>query len=229
MIIRPFISRIRSKIVPVDKVLVTFDAPGYVLNVNLFGLGLVTRQTDFRETFYNARLVHVDGKGAGLILWLLLGDTFRPCGYRQWASEIFEKSKSKKIFFLGGTELENGLAISNVLSAHSHLLVDGINGYASKLIIVEKLITTDPDLIFVGMGMPKQELLIEELSAHFPSKTFYACGGWIKQLAGLEKNCPKVMSYMGLEWLYRSLARSGHLTLRVVNPALLVLADLLRR
>lgn len=229
MIIRDFISRIRSKIVPVDKVLITFDTPGYILNLNLFGLGLVIKQLDFRKTFYNARLVHVDGKGAGLILWLLLGDTFRPCGYRQWAPKLFEKSKSKKIFFLGGTELENGRAISNVLSAYNHLSVDGINGYASRLIINEKLINADPDLIFVGMGMPKQELLIEELSADFPNKTFFACGGWIKQLAGLEKNCPKVMSYIGLEWLYRSFARSGHLTSRVVNPALLVLVDLLRR
>lgn len=229
MILKKFIFNIHDKIAPIEQVIETSNEPGYILNLNLFALELIIKNKKFRDTFYGARLVHVDGKGAGLVLSCLLGKYFKSIGYRQWGSNIFEDKKNKHIFFLGGTEIENKNAVNNVSSKFLHLSVAGINGYVSDKCKVETLKKTKANLIFVGIGMPDQELLIKHLSLIFPDKTFFACGGWIKQLSGLENDCPKVVSVFGLEWLFRSFRRPGHLSERVIKPAKIVFWDILDR
>lgn len=226
MILKNFFFEIRDKIVPINEVIRTYNDPGYIFNLNLFSLGLIIKNQKFRSSFYGARLVHIDGRGASLVLRLLLGEKFKSYGYRQWASKIFECKNTDNIFFLGGTEVENNLAVNKVSSEYSHISVAGINGYVGYDCMVKALKKTSAKLIFVGIGMPRQEILIERISVLFPEKTFFACGGWIKQLSGLENECPKVFLNLGLEWLFRSISRSGHLSQRVIEPTKLIFCDI---
>ncbi len=60
-----------------------------------------------------------------------------------------------------------------------------------------------PDLVFVGLGFPRQERLIERLRQELPTAWFLACGGGIAMTAGVVRRASPVLQRLGLEWLHR--------------------------
>lgn len=87
--------------------------------------------------------------------------------------------------------------------------------------------STRPDLIVLGMGMPKQEQLAQLLKAHAHGAPLIVCGGAIIDfLGGKVTRAPRVMRSAGLEWLYRFAQEPGRLFHRymVGNPAFLMKA-----
>ena len=60
-----------------------------------------------------------------------------------------------------------------------------------------------PDMVFVGLGFPKQERVISRLSPTMPSTWFMGCGAAIGFVAGTRRRAPRWMQRSGLEWLHR--------------------------
>jgi N-acetylglucosaminyldiphosphoundecaprenol N-acetyl-beta-D-mannosaminyltransferase len=60
-----------------------------------------------------------------------------------------------------------------------------------------------PDLIFMGLGFPKQELVAEWLLTVFPECWIVGCGGAISMAAGDAPRAPRWMQRIGAEWLHR--------------------------
>lgn len=58
-------------------------------------------------------------------------------------------------------------------------------------------------LVFVALGVPKQEKLIRALRPRMPETTFIAVGGSFEFLAGLTNRAPEWMQRRGMEWVYR--------------------------
>jgi len=68
-----------------------------------------------------------------------------------------------------------------------------------------RLRAAGPDIVFVGLGFPKQEQLITQLAAVFPHTWFVGCGAAIPFAAGAVPRAPAWMQERGLEWLFRLL------------------------
>jgi N-acetylglucosaminyldiphosphoundecaprenol N-acetyl-beta-D-mannosaminyltransferase len=68
---------------------------------------------------------------------------------------------------------------------------------------VSAIVAAKPDLVFVGLGFPRQERLIEKLRAAFPRAWYVACGGGIPMAAGVVRRANPVVQRLGLEWLHR--------------------------
>ncbi|WIM97238.1 WecB/TagA/CpsF family glycosyltransferase [Actinoplanes oblitus] len=60
-----------------------------------------------------------------------------------------------------------------------------------------------PDLVFVGLGFPKQELVIERLRRQLPAAWFVGCGAAVNFVAGDVHRAPRWMQRTGLEWAHR--------------------------
>lgn len=60
-----------------------------------------------------------------------------------------------------------------------------------------------PDVVFVGLGCPKQEFLIDKLRVHFPEIWFLGIGVSFSFVAGDVKRAPLIIQRVGLEWLHR--------------------------
>jgi N-acetylglucosaminyldiphosphoundecaprenol N-acetyl-beta-D-mannosaminyltransferase len=60
-----------------------------------------------------------------------------------------------------------------------------------------------PDVVYVGLGCPKQERLIVSLRARFPETWFVPCGISFSFLAGEIQRAPVIVQRLGLEWLHR--------------------------
>ena len=84
-------------------------------------------------------------------------------------------------------------------------------------------------LLFVGLGSPRQELLIDRLRAAHPGGFYLGLGGSFDIYAGVKKRAPLWMQRRGLEWLFRFLSepsRATRETKRLKFLALLVLGRL---
>ncbi len=64
---------------------------------------------------------------------------------------------------------------------------------------------TRPDIVFVGLGSPRQELWMAEVGARLPVGLLQGVGGTIDCLSGAARRAPAFWGNMGLEWLYRLL------------------------
>jgi N-acetylglucosaminyldiphosphoundecaprenol N-acetyl-beta-D-mannosaminyltransferase len=59
------------------------------------------------------------------------------------------------------------------------------------------------DVVFLGLGFPKQERLMLELSRRLPGTWFLGVGAALDFEAGRISRAPQVMRKVGLEWLFR--------------------------
>ncbi|MDG4821055.1 WecB/TagA/CpsF family glycosyltransferase [Asanoa sp. WMMD1127] len=68
---------------------------------------------------------------------------------------------------------------------------------------VETVRTAAPDVVFVGIGFPRQERLITRLRAALPNAWFLGCGMAVNFVAGQQHRAPVWMQRAGLEWAHR--------------------------
>jgi N-acetylglucosaminyldiphosphoundecaprenol N-acetyl-beta-D-mannosaminyltransferase len=71
-----------------------------------------------------------------------------------------------------------------------------------------------PDLVFVGLGFPKQEKVITGLRAELPRTWFIGCGAAVNFVAGDVGRAPVWMQRAGLEWVHRLLSEPRRLATR---------------
>jgi N-acetylglucosaminyldiphosphoundecaprenol N-acetyl-beta-D-mannosaminyltransferase len=69
--------------------------------------------------------------------------------------------------------------------------------------VCAKVVDAQPDLVFVGLGFPKQERVIERLRADLPDSWFIGCGAAVNFVAGDIDRAPRWMQRTGLEWAHR--------------------------
>lgn len=100
--------------------------------------------------------------------------------------------------------------------------------------VCDEVAAAAPHVVYVGLGFPKQEWMIEQLAPMLPGTWFMGCGASIAFVAGTMRRAPVWMQKSGLEWLHRMAHEPRRLFARyVLHDAplalrLLVLA-LLRR
>lgn len=76
------------------------------------------------------------------------------------------------------------------------------------------LAATQPKLVFVGLGFPKQEQLIARLTGDLPGTWFVGCGAAIMFAAGQVRRAPSWMQRGGAEWVYRLISEPQRLARR---------------
>jgi N-acetylglucosaminyldiphosphoundecaprenol N-acetyl-beta-D-mannosaminyltransferase len=84
-----------------------------------------------------------------------------------------------------------------------------------------------PDIVYVGLGFPKQERLIVALRRAFPDTWFVSCGISFSFIAGEVTRAPVLVQRLGLEWVHRLVQEPRRLFRRYVVHGLPFLAELL--
>lgn len=98
-----------------------------------------------------------------------------------------------------------GLRIAGVHHGYFKGAQDGITDSEEDRKILTKIEAGGTDILFVGMGYPKQERWIYRNRAKIRAKVAIGNGGVTDILAGEAKRAPEVFQRLGLEWLYRLL------------------------
>lgn len=117
------------------------------------------------------------------------------------------------VYFLGGAPGVPDTAAENLSSRYQGLKVAGADspalGFDESADDVDavraRLCATVPDIVYVGLGFPKQERLIASLTPALPATWFVGCGAAIPFAAGITPRAPHWMQRCGLEWAHRLL------------------------
>ncbi|MDL2280438.1 WecB/TagA/CpsF family glycosyltransferase [Selenomonadales bacterium OttesenSCG-928-I06] len=115
--------------------------------------------------------------------------------------------KNYKIFLFGTSELN----IKNVEQKINHLypelnIVGVRNGFFSEheeKEIIEQIKKANPDILFLGLGVPKQEKWIAKNLKDINVPVCIGVGGTFDIMSGSLKRAPLWMQKNHLEWLYR--------------------------
>lgn len=102
--------------------------------------------------------------------------------------------------------------------------VDALDGFLAPEVYIAKARELQPELIVLGMGMPKQEQVAQLLRRALSGPVLIVCGGAILDfLGGGATRAPLWMRRLGVEWLYRLLREPRRLFKRYVlgNPLFL--------
>ncbi len=164
-------------------------------------LSAASRDPKLRELLNKATINLPDGWG---VVWAstLLG---RPIKARISGVDFMQNVLARlskrpvKSGYFGG---QKGVAIeaANCLQKkYSNISI----GYASEAYDKEKMIHSDIDILFVGLGFPKQEEWIIEHKDEVPAKVIMAVGGSFDFISGKIPRAPKIVRQAGLEWLFR--------------------------
>jgi len=103
------------------------------------------------------------------------------------------------------------------------------DGYFSDVKpIIDQINTAAPDLLFVCLGAPKQELWMSNYVKQLNVRLSVGLGGVLDVFAGRARRAPVFIQKLGFEWLYR-LIRDPRRIKRSMRLPLFVLAVIWRR
>ncbi len=156
-----------------------------------------------------AELVIPDG--AGIIVYMRLrGRQHQRCPGIELAASLIEylgsELKPSSLCFFGGspgTAEKAALAWQEKFPSLSILTQDGYVSGEAEQAWKETLKAKQPEVIFVGIGVPRQELWIRENRDLCPNSIWIGVGGSLDIWAGTKVRAPEWLRNNNLEWSYR--------------------------
>ena len=114
-------------------------------------------------------------------------------------------SQGLSVYFFGDSETVLEKLSNNIKSNFPNTNITGFaNGYYySTDEIIKKINSSNPAIVFVGLGVARQEKWICTNHEKLNAKLILSVGGWFQYLAKSKKRAPFVMRKLSLEWLYK--------------------------
>jgi N-acetylglucosaminyldiphosphoundecaprenol N-acetyl-beta-D-mannosaminyltransferase len=185
-----------------------------IANHNLHSLYLIQKNDEIRAFFNRADLVEIDSMP--LIFWARLNGRpsrrFHRATYLDWRDEFWARVAAEgwRVFFLGGEPGVGEKARERILGqwpdiqlAIHHGYFDMAPGSSQNAEIIAQINAFAPDILLVGMGMPRQETWILRHENEVDARILFTVGGAFDYEAGVQKPAPRWLGQFGVEWLYR--------------------------
>ncbi len=140
------------------------------------------------------------------------------------AYRVSEKAVNQgwKIYLLGAAPGMADKAAVNLSSLYPGLQIAGSDhGYHKKedmAEVIKRINLTQPDILLVALGAPRQELWINEYKAELDVSVCIGVGGSFDVIAGEKKRAPEFFIKFNLEWLYRLLAEPSRIKRQAILP-----------
>ncbi|AFZ58178.1 WecB/TagA/CpsF family glycosyltransferase [Anabaena cylindrica FACHB-243] len=169
------------------------------------------RNSSLAGVIQNADLVIPDGAGVVLYLQCFLRQEVQRCPGIELSENLLQElgqlETAPKVFFYGGAPGVAATAAEfwqqqvpglNIAGTHS-----GYHSPEEEEILQHTLTQLEPQVIFVGLGVPRQELWIAKNRHWCPQAIWIGVGGSFDIWAGTKTRAPRWLANNNLEWLYR--------------------------
>lgn len=195
----------------VERILRRLDAGErcFVITANPEFVMLARRDKDLARIAHEADLVVADGTGI-VAASRLLGDPLPRVPGRLLVDALVPHLAQRRssVFFLGAAPGVAERAAAELRRRAPGLVVAGVHAGSAEpeqdAVSVARIGETDPGVLLVAYGMPKQERWIaRNLSSLAAVRVAIGVGGVFDQLAGVQKVPPALLHAIGLEWLWR--------------------------
>ena len=190
-------------------------SPGYSVALNAEKLIACHKDSGLKAALCKAHLRVVDGASVTALLRHQHSIKPKKLDLPKFLLALADQ-KSLKIDVIGATKEINDRACSNIRKTYPNIKVNkSSHGYRDDEILSQMIKGSDSDLIFLGLGSPRQELLACRVSPH--SRGFIVCcGGALKVISGDVSDAPEVVKNSYFEWLFRLILEPAKF-LRVVR------------
>lgn len=178
--------------------------------LNTHALNLAHDNGKFGDSLRRADIVFCDGVGVVMAARLLGQPGPKRLSVMDWLDDALGEIsvRNKSVYFLGATSEEIDAATTRARERHPTLEIAGCNsGYFDRgnqeEAIIADLNRTNPDIVFVGMGMPRQEFWVDHRLNVLPKATYVSVGAAFSWYSGEMKRPNTIYRRLGLEWLGR--------------------------
>ncbi|MCK9276029.1 MAG: WecB/TagA/CpsF family glycosyltransferase [Syntrophales bacterium] len=189
--------------------------PRMVITPNVDHVMKFQRNEAFRDVYRQAALVLADGMP---LLWAARY-LKTPLKEKVSGSDLFpllcrvSAEKGYKVFFMGGRAGAADKAAELLSSRYPGLQIAGIccppmgfeHDEEENRHVIECIKKARPDIVFVGLGAPKQEFWIHRYKKEYGAPVSIGIGVSFEFTAGMVKRAPVWMQHAGLEWSWRIL------------------------
>jgi N-acetylglucosaminyldiphosphoundecaprenol N-acetyl-beta-D-mannosaminyltransferase len=184
---------------------------GYIACTCTHGVIEVARDPKLRAIIDDAVLALPDGMP---LVWLgrFKGAPVKRVTARDFVEHVMRdpRARSMRHYFYGG--LPDAMA-KIVARATEQLGAQAIAGFhcppfrpagaMEDPAVVAEINAAKPDVIWVGLGLPKQEYWMANHQAQFPGVLMLGVGAAFDFFAGTQPRAPLALQRLGLEWLHR--------------------------
>jgi UDP-N-acetyl-D-mannosaminouronate:lipid I N-acetyl-D-mannosaminouronosyltransferase len=186
-------------------------AGGFAIAINAEKVITCGLDRTLEATVGRATLRYPDGAGVVLAMRLKGARSIRVAGVDLWL-EVLRQARGRHLSIaLIGARPEVLTATRHRIERefpHIRVLIarNGYDGLRDTNAVARELAEEKPHLVFVALGSPAQELLIERFREAHPDGFYMGLGGSFDIYSGAKKRAPRWMQRCGLEWLFRFLA-----------------------
>ncbi|ABC31382.1 glycosyltransferase [Hahella chejuensis KCTC 2396] len=203
-----------------------------IFSSNGQAISLAGSDPAYLELMNNVDLVHADGQS---VVTLSRWFSERPIAERSATTDMIHDipvhyAPTLKHFFLGGLKdvVEQAAKIYSDTYANAEIVGvrDGYFSAADELNIVEEINQSGADVLWVGLGKPKEQEFCIRHKDKLKVPVVISCGGCYNFLTGHYKRAPEWVQNNGLEWVHRMVLNPRKLFWRylITNPHTIYLA-----
>jgi N-acetylglucosaminyldiphosphoundecaprenol N-acetyl-beta-D-mannosaminyltransferase len=204
--------------------------PVHLWGISLPFFALVRRVPDIVAFSQEFDIVVADGAGIP-IFGRFMGERIRAnLGIPHVAEQLIDLAAHKgyRLLLLGATPEVNAEAGRRLLERYPSLrLCPGIDGYypvEAAEVIAGRIRDLQPDVLLVGMSLPKKEKFLLRWKDAMKVPVAIACGGYLDVLAGKTTLPPKLVERLAMSWLWRVIQEPKRLfSYILVNELLFVI------
>ena len=202
--------------------------PAQVITLNAEILYNAQDDEKTKNIIEHAAMVTPDGAG---ILWAA-SNLGHPLKERVTGIDLMQELCKQapyngwKLYFLGAAPQVAQTAADKLREQNGKIQIVGTHdGYFNK--DEEKNILADiaakrPDLLFVAMGAPRQDIWIYDHQDDLPPLVAIGVGGSFDVLAGIAKRAPASFQRLKLEWLWRLLKQPSRIGRMIALPKFVI-------
>lgn len=180
---------------------------------NIFNLDKSYRDL-IEENFH----IYLDGIGIYWALKILKYKSLKKYNASDLNERIIEYfiETKKKVYIIGGnfSELQIQMAVKKGL-----IIISYKNGFFRSHEdeeIIYEIKRKNPDVIIIGMGVPKQEFFAAKIVKNINGKEIVCVGNFLEFYFGNVRRIPKTFRNLGIEWCYRLLTEPKRLWNRYI-------------
>lgn len=168
----------------------------------------ILHATDETRVIINRNVGYCDGAGAVLALRQKgYKDICKIPGCELWLKIVQRFCHEKSFYLVGTTQQIIEETVTKLKREFSAIQIKGFrNGYITteeeKALLINDIATKKPDVVFVAMGSPKQELLMEEMQKRHAA-IYQGLGGSFDVYTGYVERAPRWWVDHNLEFAYR--------------------------
>ena len=165
-------------IVPILQDLIESPGKKSFFCVNPHAINLYNKDEQFKKAMNSASLLYPEGTGTVIASKLLNRPLSGRTNFLDFIFKLLEHAEKKKwpLYILGGEQEVLDKAIKNLKKRFEHLEIHGHHGYfpeENTRQIISGMNRKKPKIVFVALGVPKQEIWVHKYMGSINAKAFF--------------------------------------------------------